>query len=186
MSVVGLDLSLTSTGMAALFYLGDAVIKLDRVQTVGRKGDCLTVRNERLCAIQMAVADFVDEANADLVVIENPSYGSRYGSQHDRSGLWWLIVSTIQSWGTPVATVPPLSRAKYATGKGRDDKQAVFDAVVSTYDVPDLADLGWKKGNDMADALVLAAMGSRHLGYPVENDLPAKNLEAMDGAAWPA
>jgi crossover junction endodeoxyribonuclease RuvC len=42
------------------------------------------------------------------------------------------------------------------------------------------------RGNDEADALVLAAMGSRHLGQPLEGSLPAAHLGAMAGAKWPS
>ncbi|GMA22268.1 hypothetical protein GCM10025864_44320 [Luteimicrobium album] len=39
-------------------------------------------------------------------------------------------------------------------------------------------------GNDEADALILAAMGARHLGHPID-DVPATHLAAMNGGQWP-
>jgi crossover junction endodeoxyribonuclease RuvC len=40
-------------------------------------------------------------------------------------------------------------------------------------------------GNDVADALVLAAIGCRHLGSPLEESLPANHLAAMNKIRWP-
>jgi hypothetical protein len=40
-------------------------------------------------------------------------------------------------------------------------------------------------GNDIADALVLAAMGARQLGTPIETSLPAVHLTAMTKISWP-
>lgn len=178
MRTVGIDLSLTSTGLAAA---KDGVMGgVFRVKTTGKKTDVLAQRWQRLRHdILENVAVWVEDHMPDLVVIESPSYGSQHGSQHDRSGLWWLVVEDMFAQGIPVATVTPQGRAKYGTGKGNAGKDEVLAAVVKRYMGVDVT------GNDIADAVLLAAMGQRHLGTPVEVGLPAVNLLAMDGAAWP-
>lgn len=40
-------------------------------------------------------------------------------------------------------------------------------------------------GNDIADALVLAAMAARRLGFPIEEALHQANLAALDKINWP-
>jgi len=170
--VIGLDLSLTSTGLAAIV---DGTAHVDRYVT--RPGDgTMEHRHHRLMAITAGVWSWA--GGADLVVLEGPSYGSTTPHQHDRAGLWWLVVHRIMGAGLPLAIVPPTSRARYATGKGNAGKDAVLVAVVRRYPEVDVT------GNDEADALVLAAMGARKLGHPVDV-IPKANLTAMDGASWP-
>lgn len=174
--VMGIDLSLTSTGVA--LAANAAIVGSSRIQTTGKRADTLVQRQERLDGITTKIMGLVQVYQPDLVVIESPSYGSQHGSQHDRSGLWWLVVDSIISNGTPLATVTPNGRAKYATGKGNAGKDAVLAAVVKQYAEVEVT------GNDVADAVVLAAMGSRHLGYAFDG-LSEAHLSAMDGASWP-
>lgn len=183
--ILGVDFSLTSTGIATI-HTGDGREHhiVDRIKSTGSKTATLTERNKRLtqlaCAVH-SVAHTIDGEPADLVVIEGPSFGqARQGGQHDRAGLWWLAVSYLIDAGLPVAEVAPASRAKYATGKGNAAKDAVLAAVVRRYPDVDVT------GNDEADALILAAMGARHLGHPIEAALPQQHLVAMDAVRWPA
>lgn len=175
--VVGLDLSLTSTGMAGVD--GGQVWGLERIKTTGKKGDDLMARRVRISGITQDVFQFVRTAEPVLVVIESPSYGSLHGSPHDRSGLWWLVTDMLHELEIPVATVSPQGRAKYGTGNGRAKKPEVYAAVKEQY--PDLT----FSCDDEADALLLAAMGARYLGEPCDPWLTGRNLEAIDAAAWP-
>lgn len=177
MRVVGLDLSLTSTGVAVVE--DGRVVVLGRVTSTGRKDATLAERAARLDKIAARLA--AEVAGADLVVVEGPSFGQqRQGGQHDRSGLWWLVVRDRFERGRGVVEVPPACRAKYATGRGNAPKDAVLAAVVRRY-----GDLVEVTGNDTADALLLAAMGARHLGRPLEPQLPLTHLAAMDAVHWP-
>lgn len=173
MKVTGVDLSLTSTGLAVIV---DSSAHVARYRTTTAGAD-VTARHLRV----LRIADEVREwcTGADLVVIEGPSYGSTTPHQHDRSGLWWLAVHRVLGAGLPLAVVPPTSRARYATGKGNAPKDGVLAAVVRRYPEVEVT------GNDEADALVLAAMGARRLGRPVDV-VPKLHLTAMDGAVWPS
>jgi crossover junction endodeoxyribonuclease RuvC len=172
--VIGLDLSLTSTGIAVIDR--DGPITLRRIATTGKTTDTLAERWYRLDRIVGPLKHLVDRHQPALIVIEGPSYGSRTGHQHDRSGLWWLVVDALPE---PIVEVPPTVRMRYATGKGQAQKDAVLAAVVRRYPHADVT------GNDVADALVLAAMGRRWLGCPIETSLPNTHLAAMDGVRWP-
>lgn len=183
MIVVGLDLSLTSTGIARVCTDHRRVESVERVTSKGNADASLNDRHSRLHNLRRDIG--LKCADADLVVVEGPSYGSKTGSQHDRSGLWWIVVDWLindleqDGWGKTVVEVPPSTRMRYATGKGNAAKDAVLASVVRRYADVDVT------GNDEADALILAAMGARHLGAPIDDPLPKTHLAAMDAVRWP-
>lgn len=160
--VVGVDLSLTATGVADRH--GATVIT-----SSGHRDDTLLQRRERLGCIRRAVLDWTD--SADLVVLEAPSYGSKGGSAHDRAGLWWLVVSALMHRGIRVVEVAPSTRAKYATGNGRADKDAVLTAAVRRLAIH-------VSNNNAADAAWLCAIGHDLLGDPLL-ELPATHRAAL-------
>jgi crossover junction endodeoxyribonuclease RuvC len=175
-TVVGLDLSLTSTGFAILTDTGAELSTRRSTAATTLRG-----RYHRLARLTTLIVDDCDRAA--LVVVEGPSHGQgRQAGQHDRAGLWWLVVRQLHALGYDVAEVPPACRARYATGKGNAGKAAVVAAVARRYPWADLTGTG---AEDKADALLLAAMGRRRLGYPIDDPLPKTHLAGMDGVAWP-
>lgn len=157
--VVGVDLSLTNTGIANRHGV-------TRVTSSGKKGATLSQRQQRLRHLrQRIIADVAqlngEPADPDLIVIEGPSYSSKNaGSQHDRSGLWWLLLDAFTTRGWRVIEVSPSSRMKYATGKGRADKDQVLAAAVRRLPIE-------VNTNDEADAAWLCALGCDLLGDPL-------------------
>ncbi|PZR55260.1 hypothetical protein DNL40_02495 [Xylanimonas oleitrophica] len=178
MKVVGLDLSLTSTGVAVVWAAPRAghLAQVDRIRT-SPAGDTYPARWSRL-------RDIVDEAMAwvsddtDLVVLEGLAYASKSPHATERAGLWWMLAHRLLVNDHRLAVVTPSARAKYATGSGAAGKDTVLAAVVRRYVDVDVT------GNDEADALVLAAMGARALGRPID-ELPKNHLDAMAKVAWP-
>lgn len=160
-AVIGIDASLTSTGMATVHDNGDHVV-LHTVASTGKRADGITERAARLHGITEAVRDYVadDERwhGLALVVIEGPSMASVGGSAWDRAGVWWAIVQAAVAHA-PVAVVAPTTRAKWATGSGKGDKAAIAAAMARR--VPEVT-IG---NSDEADALALAWMGAQHLGW---------------------
>ncbi len=189
MSAVGLDLSLTATGLAIVNGKGAACRRVrSKAPDTGRddKGKklppTLAQRRHRLHKLSREIVDVVLPRGAgrlpDAVLIETPAYDQTSGAQHDRSGLWWLVLEELWSRNCRVVEVTSTQVKKYATGKGNASKDEVLAAVVRRYPYVDIAD------NNEGDALVLAAMGARHLGYPMEVSMPAKNLEALEAVRW--
>lgn len=182
--VVGVDLSLTSTGLA------DNRGRAQRVRTKACDGVPATVR--RLATISREVHSFatmtagedgVDGPRyaadpADLVVIEGPSFASTSGQQHTRGGLWWSVVDALHWADLPILVIPPTTRAMYATGRGNAGKDEVLAAAIKRYPKWDIT------GNDIADATILAAIGARLLGHPVD-DVPKTHLRALAKVALP-
>ena len=194
MKVVGIDLSMTSTGLAVIG--GDGMGTAFRLERVRSKPDrCLVgvptlqQRRARIETIRTQVMLStgiwpVGDPGPDLVVIEAPSFGSASAGMWDRAWLWGSILDGLHP-DTPVIEVSPHQVRKYATGsastsgKTKVTKDMVLAAVIRRY-VHAPVD-----GNDVADALILAAIGARMLGNPIESSLPVANLAALDKLRLP-
>lgn len=171
--VVGLDLSLTGTGVATLDEGG---IHTALITSKGKKADSLAMRAARLGLLKGKIVDLIPDRA--LVVIEQPAYSQTGGSHHDRSGLWWLIVDYLAGFN-PVVEVGPGTLKKFATGKGNAGKDEMLAAAIRRYPTAEVAN------NNVADAVHLMAMGARHLGQPQEADT-VKIAEAMAVPRWAA
>ncbi|MDY7542637.1 MULTISPECIES: hypothetical protein [unclassified Cryobacterium] len=173
--VIGIDLSMTSTGLAVI---ANGVIE---THTVTSKPDAGTLRSflARSERIAQQIDDAVKFTRSDLVVIEGLIFHGKSSSLDKIHAHWWLVVKSIADFIEQEPVVVNTSqRCLYATGKGSAKKDIVLAAVIKRYPQAD------PTGNDEADAVVFAAMGARHLGIPVEESLPIANLEAMGAVRW--
>lgn len=157
--VVGIDLSLTGTGLACI----DDTAGTLAVDTTTRKSKpddgTLTGRRNRLEAIVDEVVGYAYDAG--LAVIEGPSYGSSGRGTWDRAGLWWWTVSVLSLSSVPLIEVPPKTRAKWSTNKGNASKSAVAVAVGRLWPDVQLGD------DNETDALALATIGAQIAGMEV-------------------
>lgn len=183
-AVVGLDLSLTATGIAQINH-PDRPVPSWWTVTVGSKPPQQRVWvsvHERIHALAQQILREVTHAGPNLVVVEGPSLGSGGAGTWDRAGLWWLVYDGLQTAGWAVAVVPPSNVKTYAVGKGNGEgasKDDVLLAAARRYkDAP-------IRNNNEGDAMVLAAMGARWLGFPVEKSLPQTHLRALAKCQWP-
>lgn len=165
--VVGLDLSMTATGIC------------DRDGRCSTVGGPSKLGDQRLCRI----ADAVDQAigvdgwvvQHTLVVIEDiPTHAHGAGITAMVHG---AVRAMLTEHGTPYVLVPPASLKKYATGKGNAGKP---DMAVALYKRAQLE----LRDDNQVDAWWLRAMGLDHLGHPVV-DLPAAHRGALDRITWP-
>lgn len=177
LTIGGLDLSLTSTGIAVLELSETPLWRTLTLGEDGKKTDTLPIRQKRLHRLAHGIVQ--ELLHVDLLAVEEKPYGARHGSSHDRSGLAWLVLDELMQIGVPVCEVNSSKRRKYACGNGNADKGEVMAAAIKRY--PD-ADI---RKDDIADAVVIAAMAARYLGQPVESSLPKAHLDAMDGVLWP-
>jgi crossover junction endodeoxyribonuclease RuvC len=189
--IAGLDLSLTGAGVVILdtkrpndldFHLVSSPAPA-RVPTPGHKGKKKDAgiqpvwdRAARLRKLARSIVVKVP-AYADIVAIEAPSFASKFGSPHERSGLWWMVATMMDPYGQLVE-IPPSSRALYATGDGRADKPKVVAHAVPRYLLP-------FKNNNIVDAYVLAEMAAHAAGHPTPSDLPDHNATALRNVLWP-
>lgn len=174
--VVGLDLSLTATGIAYPFDGGTfcAVIftKLRGCERLAY------IRDEvmRPCA-PVEVTDPGWRMVAPLVVIEGYSFSSRNSHSHALGELGGVVRLALHEAGIAYVDVPPSSLKKYATGKGNANKGEMLAAAIRRLDYQGASD-------NEADALWLQAMGLDALGCPVV-EMPAVNRQALTKVAWP-
>lgn len=172
MDVIGVDPSLTCTGVATVI---DGVLTTSRIRTSPEPGLIGTRRR-----IRTIVGQVLKAAPAEcLTVIEAPIIprSQTGGSVLERAWLFGLLVDQLALRGSLVQ-VRPSTRAMYATGNGKADKKAVLAAVRAMHPGLRIAD------DNEADAAVFAAMGSRFLGVPVDAGLTGKQLSAMRSVVW--
>lgn len=185
MKVTGLDLSLTGSGVVTVETAEAPGVSAFRAAVdefgTGPTATDLSARGHRLRSVAAPVLRAA--RGSDLLVIEDLYMGSGTGGQLDRAGLFWLVVATLTHEGYPVALVTNNHLKMYALGRGAGkgtDKDYVLAAVVRRYPTVNV------QSNNTADALVLAAMGARHLGYPIDPDLPESHTRAMRAVHWPS
>ncbi|MFB7278098.1 hypothetical protein ACFCZV_13400 [Streptomyces hydrogenans] len=163
--VVGLDLSLTSTGIAGEGWT-------DHIRTKTR-GDY------RLHFLAGEVSSFIKAA--DLVVMEGPSYGHAALAGHeDLAGLRVLVRNFCFRRSIPYAVIPPSTLKLYGTGNGRAAKGEVRSAVADRYGIHTEGAARY----DEADAYVAMAAGMDWLGYSL-SPVPERQARALAGVAWP-
>jgi hypothetical protein len=201
--VAGLDISMTSTGVALVDDGKVDAIQTCRVASAPAKrpdGNTPTLldRHERLMRVEDRIAALLGECPPgtrgidrlpELVLVEGPSLGSiRQQQVHESAGNWHRIVRRLLVAGVMVAEVSPPQVKQYATGSGATSgpnkvtKDMVIAAVRANYG--DYA--AHITSNDEADALILAAIGCRYLGHPIESvALPPENLRALKKIRWP-
>lgn len=174
-TVLGLDMSLTGTGLAAV--TADGGFTATTIASAGRRGDSLAQRDRRLSELARRIGLFIQDWDEyTLAVIEGP-IRALGGSTWDRAGLWWMVVQQLDPSRTAIAG--PTVVKKWAAGKGGADKAAVANGVTRLWP-------SFECGSDNeADALALASMGAQRLGM---NLFPkrAHHSDALLKVEWPA
>lgn len=167
---VGLDLSLTSTGVAVI-HNGVATVR--RITSKPKPKATSEDTAARLDALVAEIISSIPGSDQTLIAVEGPSFGSSGSAAHILGGLWWLVRHALRVEGFDVVVAAPGTVKKYATGSGNAPKDQVLAAVVRRYSAVDVT------GNDEADALVLAAIRARLEGHPFEGALPQPQADAV-------
>ncbi|MFG3438371.1 hypothetical protein ACGF0J_14100 [Nonomuraea sp. NPDC047897] len=174
--IVGIDFSLTSTGMAT---------GLGWCEKIGRSGVTTLPLRERHRALNELASSIIALTNAekaDLVLVEklvfNRQDGGR-GGAGERSYLYYRTTGIIVEAGVPLVEVPQATLKTYALGKGSGSKGEIVDSIARR--LPMFVTRG---NDDMADAATLAAMGTDYLGHPLA-DMPKAHRAALDKLTWP-
>ncbi|MEU1880873.1 hypothetical protein ABZ470_26500 [Streptosporangium sp. NPDC020072] len=174
--IVGLDISITSTGMAT---------GVGWCEKVGRDGVTklpLRAKYQVLNDLASRIIVLTSAEKADLVLVEklvfNRQDGGR-GGAGERSYLYYRTMGIIADAGVPVVEVPQATLKTYALGKGVGSKTEIVDSIARR--LPVFVTGG---NHDMADAAVLAAMGADYLGHPLAI-MPQAHRVALDRMTWP-
>jgi len=177
MRIVGLDLSLSATGVA-LLDTERGTLRTTTIATGTRKG------HDRMNFIIGTMRQLT--AGVEVAAIEGPSYGSKSQSQrghHERAGLWWITAHMLWVNKIEYAVIPPSNRAMYATGNGLAKKELVLRDVRDRY-----GNLCHAANDNEADALILSVMLAHKFGRPLVELPPThtRGLAAVNFDAAPS
>lgn len=175
--VIGVDPSLTATGMA--FLSPDGSIRLDTVASEPGKIEDRLLDIMRRINKKVGGAVGAPSFKPDLVVIEGLAFGSNDPSAQERSALHFLIRIQLHSQGIPFKLVPPQTLKKFCVGSAGPSvkKEHVLKAVFQRWGVDTM-------DNNQADAAGLAYIGAAILGrIPATN---AAQQQVVDHILAPA
>ncbi len=176
--VVGLDLSLASSGMS------------DGSRHYAVQTDAGEDVEDRLDQQLAGVRSFVLAGyEADLVVIEAGAFsrGAQSAAAEYLSALRLMVRHMLWKHAVPFAMVPPSTLKLATTGYGKASKQEMVAAVDERHGT-NFRYVMVKDGRyDLADALALAAMGYARVGQPLPCHYPATPVGTKSLAAvkWP-
>jgi len=169
--VLGIDSSLTGTGLCLVDPLADP--PTIQVHTVRPPGPKTKTRREYSRRVSAAV-EVIDAAmeGVDLIVMEELAYAAKGDTAFVLPWMWGRIIDCAEARDIPLSFANVSQLKKYATGIGNCDKDQVIAKVVRDY--PEVA----ISNNNEADALVLAQIGCRGLGHPIDHPT-VKKAEVM-------
>lgn len=165
MNFVGVDLSLTSTGICSL---GSPSI----ISTKSRG-------TERLFHISTQILNYCINIKSCFVLIEGYSFASRNSQAHSIGELGGCVRMKLWESGIGFVEIPPTCRAKFATGRGNAGKGEVISSISAKTGIV------WSGSgaDDMCDAWVLEEMGLAKVGKS-KYDWPSNNMSALDRVDW--
>ncbi|UEA25173.1 hypothetical protein LK464_03710 [Mycobacteroides abscessus subsp. abscessus] len=163
-TVVGLDLSLTGAGIAALDLVTGALSTAVH-RSPAPKQDTLGAHVHRHRALVDGIVAQTLACDPALVVVEGLRFSvSAQDSSLSRRGfLWWAVVEGLVNAGAPVLEVTPSQIKMLATGKGNASKNMIVAEYALRW--PDAT--RDKNVDDRADAAFAAALGAAYLRAPL-------------------
>lgn len=187
MIVIGIDPSLTSTGIIVLrngeIEIAETTKNRPELGAIDRVYRIRHRINEVLTQIRHPKYDLIPQA-PDLIVIEGFSYGSKGRGLFQTAYLGYRIREELEGYrerdGIPWLEVSPSQLKQFATGKGNSPKEIVLQQVYKRWG----AEL---KDNNQADAYVLAAIGQSYLGYNMDllTEFQQEVISALKGEVPP-
>lgn len=186
MNIIGLDLSLSSTGIATHEethliitngYTKKTTLKSDPVEEERKR---LHHHHQRIKTICQKISDL--SRGCDLVVMEGLAF-SAHDYDRQNAGLAWIVRHRLYANGIPYALVPPLNLKKYVTGTGKSRKEEVIAAVQRWR--PRIGNAHDEGLSDICDAYVLMSMGRWYCGFKAHT-MPPLEKDSLAGCTWPA
>ena len=144
MIAVGLDLSLTSSGLAKID--GDKLIEFRSIKTAPKDFACDL---DRYRHIMNEVIKFIP-ADVSLIVVEDfftPSNSAQIGSAMKLIGLGHIVRLKMHDLGLPFVVPAPTQLKKFVSGKGTCPKDMICKEVFKKWGID-------TKNDDEADAVV--------------------------------
>ncbi|SHT85380.1 Uncharacterised protein [Mycobacteroides abscessus subsp. bolletii] len=184
---VGIDPSLTSTGVAVL--VDGRPAHYGRYGRDGHNGATYHSRNNRIRQLRTDVWKAGNVAGRpDVVVLEEHPYMLSSPGTFDRSGLWHLIFEAFDARGIPIVVVGNTVGKSWVTGAGHASKLDVIDVIDEWFDLLPKPLSSWRKKDnpdDVADAFGYATMGAYKLGDPIPFEPKERHRTALQTLPWP-
>lgn len=168
-NIIGLDVSLTSTGMATWDSESNVFTRPDQFPSSMERYDYI------LNMIMLEISSvWNDVGDPPCVMIEGYAFAKRSSHAHAQGELGGIIRRELWMKEIPYVEVPPNNLKQFATGKGNASKADVISAVTLK------TGREWigKGAEDRVDAWVLRQMAKTNL-IP-EYDWPKQNLKALE------
>lgn len=156
---LGLDLSLTGTGMAGAGWTQEVSPKKLRGPA-------------RLYYIECSVHRAILYQSPSVAAIEGYAHGAR-GNNFDIGELGGVIRLLLLKCEIPFVIISPSSLKKFATGKGNADKDTMLETAIRKYGFDG-------HGNNEADAFLLRTMALMH----DDPGLTKPQREAVEKVDW--
>lgn len=165
---VGIDLSLTATGIAR----DDgpcAIVGVDKLTTRS-----WVTRIRLLNGLADEIVGTATIHSPRGAVIEGLDMSQSYGGQIERSYLWCEVVRRLVEYKILVWVAPSPQLKIYATGRGSGPKSAVIDAVTEQWPWFEIG-----RNDNKADAAVCAAIARALIGVPFETTASVRQVLAL-------
>lgn len=178
MIIVGIDPSLTSTGIA--FHTGTTEhAETTLVRTAGNVfKDPPHITRARIRTIRTRVLDLIPR-NTHIVAIEGRSFGHNQAGTDQRVHLGYLIADGCDHLGIPTVQIPPTTLKKWICDNGNANKSDVYAATKKMWPTTHIPN------DDAADALCLATLTAQHLRQPVPHLILERHHLALAKVDWP-
>lgn len=163
--LIGLDISLTSTGYSINENTG--------IVSTKTKGP------ERLSVVNKSILQICLDEKIDCVLMEGYSFASRNSQAHSIGELGGCVRMTLWENGIPYIEIPPTSRAKFATGKGNSGKTEVISAISSKTGKV----FSGAGADDECDAWVIEQMGLQKMSLS-NYSWTKEQLSALEKIDW--
>jgi Holliday junction resolvasome RuvABC endonuclease subunit len=182
--VIGIDPSLTSTGIAAL--INGAPLAMKTITAGKKDSPSYGHRSDRIVNQCRAILNALPVERIDLAVIEGPAYAYHNAYTHDGAGLWWGIFSGLRAQHIPTAVITPITRQTWVIGKrtgrgAKEDKREVLYTVRLWWPAAAKA----IRNDDIGDALALASIGAAHCGDPLPFEIKERHHNTLESIDWP-
>lgn len=168
MIFIGLDVSLTGTGLAVMNSACDEEPFTTTIKTDAKSP---TIQRIRHVAQTISNARYTPEA----VIIEGPSLASRFGKPHERAGLWWALYDIFYDVA-PIHIASPKSVKLFVAGRGDAKKPDMIRGIKRIYQ-------NFSGDDNQADAAGLLLMAMVHHGEAAP-DLDETHLKALGRVKW--
>lgn len=163
MKILGIDQSLTSTGICVL---ENEKLVLSKLIASKKKGV------DRIIEIKNEIIKIFNEFNPDFTAIENYSFTPNRGKAFELGELAGVIKITLAELGRPAIVIYGTQIKKFATGDGHADKSLIMLQVYKKYNIE-------FNNNNLADAFVIAKI-MENIVLVKENKKKKKDFEKAE------